>query len=118
MRLHSEKQARPRRGNLKASDVPCEAQASPSEVAKPSGTPHRWIVIRLAAGERALRANRCAHVKRTRARSARKIGAGVRAGVAFRGPPRADGEAVARRRVDETGDSSHARSVAQQLFQP
>jgi hypothetical protein len=41
-----------------------QAVAKPSEVAKRSGTPNSRIITRPEVSGRALRANRCAHVRR------------------------------------------------------
>jgi hypothetical protein len=41
-----------------------QAVAKPSEVAKPSGTPHSLIITWLAVGARALRTSRSAHESR------------------------------------------------------
>ena len=64
MRLHSDKPACARRGNIEATDREVETVAKPSEVAKLSGTPNRLIITCPAAGERALRANRSAQESR------------------------------------------------------
>ena len=69
-------------GTREATRSVSQAVAKPSEVAKRSGTPNSRIVTRPEVSGRALRANRCAHVRREWARSARESGAGVTAGVA------------------------------------
>jgi len=60
------------------------AAAKPSQAAKPSGTPNRRIVTRLAVGARALRSSRSRASSRECARGARERGAGTRSEIADR----------------------------------
>src|SRR5260370_31925904 len=52
------------KGTRGATKSVSQAAANPREAAKRSGTPNSRIVTRAAGSGRALRANRCAHVRR------------------------------------------------------
>jgi hypothetical protein len=64
------------RGKGKAGGVPSYVPASPSAVAKCSGTPKSWIVTCPEVRVCALRASRSSQLSREWARSARESGAG------------------------------------------